>query len=247
MLDGIVAEGSLRAAAVYGFFASNSDGDDIVVYADESRSTELARFCTLRQQRAGRSGSACLALADYIAPLESGVADYLGAFALTAGIGVDALAGRYEAEHDDYNAIMVKALADRLAEAFAERLHQLARIQWGYGKEENLEPAELIKERYRGIRPAAGYPACPDHSEKHTLFDLLAVERETGITLTESCAMVPTAAVSGLYFAHPESRYFSVGRVGRDQVQDYARRKQQPRQTVERWLSPYLAYDPETD
>jgi 5-methyltetrahydrofolate--homocysteine methyltransferase len=183
-------------------------------------------------------------LADFIAPVESGLADHIGAFAVTAGIGADDLARSFEEKGDDYNAILVKALADRLAEAFAECLHQRARREWGFGRDENLSNEELIAEKYRGIRPAHGYPACPDHSEKRTLFALLDAPSEE-ITLTDSCAMMPAASVSGLYFAHPESRYFTVGRVDRDQVESYARRKGMDLEEVERWLSPNLGYDPE--
>src|SRR6516225_7288505 len=184
------------------------------------------------------------ALADFIAPKESGRADYLGAFAVTAGICQESLVARFEKSHDDYNAIMAKALADRLAEALAELTHKKAREAWGYGEDERLSPEDLIHERYRGIRPAPGYPACPDHTEKQLLFDLLQAEQSTGIRLTESFAMHPAASVSGLYFAHPESRYFAVGKIGRDQVEDYHLRKGMELQVVERWLGPYLNYDP---
>jgi 5-methyltetrahydrofolate--homocysteine methyltransferase len=187
----------------------------------------------------------CLALADFIAPKEAGVADYLGAFAVTTGHGLEELVARFKRAHDDYNAIMATALADRLAEAFAELLHQRARADWGYGRDENLSHEDLIRERYRGIRPAAGYPACPDHTEKERLFDLLQAEQHAGISLTESYAMLPASSVSGLYFAHPESRYFGVGRIERDQVVDYARRKGMDVKSVERWLLPNLNYDPE--
>jgi 5-methyltetrahydrofolate--homocysteine methyltransferase len=182
-------------------------------------------------------------LADFVAPIGSGRADYLGAFAVTAGIGADELARRYEKEHDDYNAILVKALADRCAEALAEMLHKRSRAEWGYGESGDLSNEDLIRERYVGIRPAFGYPACPDHSEKWKLFDLLDAT-SIGMHLTESCAMSPAASVSGIYFAHPESRYFSVGRVDRDQVEDYSKRKKMPLREVERWLGPNLAYDP---
>ena len=184
-----------------------------------------------------------LSLADFIAPIESGFTDYIGAFAATAGLGADALSRSFEQEHDDYHAIVVKALADRLAEASAEWLHQRARRDWGYGINEQLTQADLLSERYRGIRPAFGYPACPDHSEKQRLFDLLGAER-TGMALTESFAMTPAASVSGMFFAHEAARYFSVGRLGRDQVEDYARRKRAARADVERWLLPNLGYEP---
>jgi 5-methyltetrahydrofolate--homocysteine methyltransferase len=199
----------------------------------------------LRQQEDIGDGKPNRSLADFIAPVESGITDYLGAFAVTAGIGADALVQHYEADHDDYHAIMVKALADRLAEAFAEYLHARARKDWGYGTAERLSNDDLIHATYRGIRPAFGYPACPDHSEKTKLFALLAAER-TGIALTESCAMTPAAAVSGLYFANPRAKYFNVGRIGRDQVEDYARRKGMPVAEVEKWLASNLAYEPDS-
>ncbi|NIL99479.1 MAG: methionine synthase, partial [Acidobacteria bacterium] len=241
MLDRIVAESTLTAHGVYGFFPAASVGDDIRLYVDDDRSRELVRFHTLRQQTE-RKDRPRLALADYVAPAEAGVPDWIGAFAVTAGLGADELASRYEADHDDYNAIMVKALADRLAEAFAEMLHERARREWGY--ESSAEPSieELIRERYRGIRPAPGYPACPDHTEKRTLWRLLDVEASTGVRLTESCAMWPAASVSGLYFSHPESRYFAVGKIGRDQVEAYAERKGLEVAEVERWLGPNLGY-----
>jgi 5-methyltetrahydrofolate--homocysteine methyltransferase len=199
---------------------------------------------TLRQQMAKPPGRPNLALADYVAPAERGVPDHVGAFAVTAGHGLEALVQEFESRHDDYSAILAKALADRLAEAFAERLHERVRREfWGYARDEALENTELIRETYQGIRPAPGYPACPDHTEKRTLFDLLQVERSAGIALTESCAMTPAAAVSGYYFWHPKARYFGVGRIGRDQVEDYARRKGMPLEDVERWLSPNLAYE----
>jgi len=204
----------------------------------------LTTFHTLRQQLEKPKGDANYALADFIAPKSTGLPDYVGGFAVTAGIGVDALCERFEKDHDDYNSIMVKALADRLAEAFAEWLHREARKEWGFGKEETLSNEDLIKERYRGIRPAPGYPACPDHTEKGLLFDLLDAEKSTGIQLTETFAMFPAASVSGLYFAHPQAKYFSVGKIDQDQVKDYATRKQMEVPTVERWLSPNLFYDP---
>jgi 5-methyltetrahydrofolate--homocysteine methyltransferase len=221
------------ARGVFGLWPASSDGDDIVVHHD-NRPT---RFCFLRQQSAYGDSRPNRCLADYVAPVGAG--DHVGAFAVTAGLGLDELVARFEAEHDDYRAIMAKALADRLAEAFAESLHELARREW-YETGEKLSNEQLIHERYRGIRPAFGYPACPDHSEKRKLFDLLGAE-EIGITLTESCAMVPGASVSGIYLGHPQARYFSVGRVGRDQVEDYARRKELPLDEVERWLRPNLS------
>jgi 5-methyltetrahydrofolate--homocysteine methyltransferase len=245
LLQRIVNERLLQAHAVYGFFPANSDGDDIVVFTDESRSHERCRFPMLRQQweREGQTSFRCLA--DYLAPVESGLRDYLGAFAVTAGAGTDELVKRFEADHDDYNSIMTKALADRLAEAFAELLHQRARRDWGYGKNEKLTHEQLIAEEYQGIRPAAGYPSCPDHTEKATLWELLDVEKAASISLTESFAMLPAAAVSGLYFAHPQATYFAVDLVTRDQVENYAARKHLPRSEVERWLAPNLGYDVE--
>ena len=240
LLKEILDSRLLTARAVYGLFPANSVGDDIEVYKDESRSEVLATFHALRQQLEKTEGDANYALADFIAPKSTGLPDYLGGFAVTTGIGLDALCGRFEKDHDDYNAIMAKALADRLAEAFAEWLHREVRKAWGYGKEETLSAEDLIRERYRGIRPAPGYPACPDHTEKRILFDLLEAERHTGIHLTETFAMVPAASVSGLYFAHPQAKYFAVGKIDQDQVKDYAARKQMDVPTVERWLSPNL-------
>ena len=240
LLKEILDNRLLTAKAVYGLFPANSVGDDIEVYKDESRSEILATFHTLRQQHEKPEGDANYALADFITPKSTGLPDYLGGFAVTTGIGLDALCGRFEKDHDDYNAIMAKALADRLAEAFAEWLHREVRKAWGYGKEENLSAEDLIRERYRGIRPAPGYPACPDHTEKRILFDLLEAERHTGIHLTETFAMLPAASVSGLYFAHPQAKYFAVGKIDHDQVKDYAARKRMDVPTVERWLSPNL-------
>jgi 5-methyltetrahydrofolate--homocysteine methyltransferase len=244
LLGQIIAERWLRARGVYGFWPAASEGDDILVYGDEARQRELARFHTLRQQWQRKGQETFYSLADFIAPQDCGRADYLGAFAVTAGHGSAQLVRRFEAEHDDYNAILVKALADRLAEAFAERLHQIARADWGYGREEQLANENLIEEKYRGIRPAPGYPACPDHTEKWTLFSLLDATRATGISLTESLAMDPPASVCGLYFAHPKARYFAVDRITRDQVEDYARRKGMTIQEVERWQAPNLGYEP---
>ncbi|MBW3600857.1 MAG: cobalamin-dependent protein, partial [Planctomycetes bacterium] len=245
LLEEIVRGRLLTAKAVYGFWPAAAVGDDIALYTDESRSAEIARLHTLRQQWERQGQRDFRALADYVAPVESGRQDYIGAFLVTTGLGADELTGRYEAQHDDYNSIMVKALADRLAEAFAELLHRRARKEWGYGRTEQLTNEELIAERYRGIRPAPGYPAQPDHTEKRTLFDLLDGEQATGVTLTESYAMWPAASVCGLYFAHPEARYFAVDRLTRDQVEDYARRKGEPLPVMERWLAPNLGYEPE--
>lgn len=245
LLDLIIEQGSLTAKGVYGIFPANSVGDDIEVYTDESRSKIRTVFHTLRQQAEKRSGVDNIALSDFIAPKASGVKDYLGAFAVTAGIGADELALKYVEALDDYQSIMVKAIADRLAEAFAEYLHKEVRTKyWGYSKDESLDNEGLIGEKYQGIRPAPGYPACPDHTEKRTLFELLDAERAVGIALTESCAMTPGASVSGLYFSHPGSKYFGLGRIELDQVKEYAARKKLPRSEVERWLSPVLNYEP---
>jgi 5-methyltetrahydrofolate--homocysteine methyltransferase len=243
LLQKIVDQKLITARGVYGFWPAHSDGDDIVLYTDESRQTERLRFNMLRQQTQRGQQATFSCLADYVAPRSSGIADYLGGFAVTAGIGADELAAEYEKAHDDYSAIMVKALADRLAEAFAELLHQRARRDWGYESEEP-SPQELIAEKYRGIRPAFGYPACPDHSEKPKLFDLLGAPK-LGITLTENMAMHPGASVSGIYLGHPDARYFTVGRIGRDQIRDYAKRKGMEIAEVEKWLGPNLGYDPE--
>jgi 5-methyltetrahydrofolate--homocysteine methyltransferase len=245
LLDEIAQKRQLKAKGVYGFFSAASVGDDIELYADPSKKTVLMTIHHLRQQSEKPTGQPNLSLADYIAPKESGRQDYIGAFAVTAGIGLDELCKRFDKDHDDYNSIMAKALADRLAEAFAEFLHKRVREEWVYGKNEQLTNDDLIRERYRGIRPAPGYPACPDHTEKKLLFDLLQVEKNAGITLTESFAMLPAAAVSGFYFAHPDAKYFAVGKIGKDQVEDYARRKGMDLRTIERWLSPNLNYEPE--
>ena len=243
LLTRIIDEKLLTARGVYGFWPANTEDDDIVVYKDDSRRDELARLPMLRQQDVIADKRPNRSLADFIAPRESRVPDYIGMFAVTAGIGADELVHGFERDHDDYNAIMVKAIADRLAEAFAEYLHAQARKDFGYGEQENLSPEELAAEKYRGIRPAYGYPACPDHSEKFKLFTVLDAAKQ-GITLTESAAMLPAASVSGLYFSHPEARYFNVGRIGRDQLESYARRKGVSVEEAERWLAPNLAYDP---
>jgi 5-methyltetrahydrofolate--homocysteine methyltransferase len=244
LLQRIIDERLVAAKGIYGFWPANSAGDDIILYTDDTRRQELTRFHMLRQQEAHDDTRPYLSLTDFIAPADSGLADYLGGFAVTAGHGVDELVRRFEQDHDDYSAIMVKALADRLAEAFAEYLHQRVRQEWGYGQSEHLSLEELIAEKYRGIRPALGYPACPDHSEKYTLFTVLDAP-SAGMHLTESAAMVPAATVSGLYFAHPQSRYFSVGRVDRDQVKSYAKRKGLQLSAMEKWLAPNLGYTPE--
>ncbi|MCC7084445.1 MAG: methionine synthase [Pirellulales bacterium] len=244
LLDDIVAKRQLVASGAYGFWPAAAIGDDVALYPDESRQQELTRFHFLRQQWERQGQSTFYSLADFVAPFDSGRRDYLGAFAITAGIGCEELAKQYDAHHDDYNSIMAKSLADRLAEAFAEYLHKQVRSEWGFGSDERLSHDDLIAEKYRGIRPASGYPACPDHTEKRILFDLLNAETVAGVTLTESYAMIPAASVSGLYFAHPDSRYFAVDRITRDQAEDYARRKNVPLAEVERWLSSNLGYDP---
>jgi 5-methyltetrahydrofolate--homocysteine methyltransferase len=219
-------------------------GDDVELYADSSRKHAAERLHFLRQQANREGNEPCRSLADFIAPKETGLADHVGAFAVTSGVGLKELCDGFRAANDDYSAIMAEALADRLAEAFAECLHKQVRDEWGYGLQEKFAPSELIQEKYRGIRPAAGYPACPDHTEKGTLWQLLAVEANTGMQLTESFAMWPGSSVSGLYFAHPESRYFSLGKIDRDQVADYRQRKGMSVEEVERWLGPNLNYDP---
>jgi 5-methyltetrahydrofolate--homocysteine methyltransferase len=245
LLHDIIHHRQLTAQGVYGFWPAASDGDDLVLFRDEGRTQELARLHTLRQQWERRGQDCFRALADYVAPRDSGRHDYLGAFVVTTGLGADELGARFDAAHDDYNAIMAKALADRLAEAFAEYQHQQARIDWGYGQHEHLTPDDLLHERYRGIRPAPGYPAQPDHSEKRTLLDLLQAETNIGVRLTDSYAMLPAASVCGLYFAHPEARYFAVDRITRDQVESYARRKGWTVAEAEHWLAQNLAYEPE--
>jgi 5-methyltetrahydrofolate--homocysteine methyltransferase len=244
LLDKIVADKLLTARGVYGFFPAHGVGDDVELYTDASRSHALERFHFLRQQTLRESGEPSLCLGDFIAPVDSGLRDHVGGFAVTTGIGLKAVCDGFRAAHDDYNAIMAEALADRLAEAFAEYLHKRVRDEWGYGRLEDLSKERLIREEYRGIRPAAGYPACPDHTEKGTLWRLLDTEKNTGMLLTESFAMWPGSSVSGLYFAHPQSRYFSLGKIDRDQVADYAQRKRMTIAEVERWLGPNLNYDP---
>ena len=240
LLGKMVDDKSIRANAVYGFFPAQSDGDDIIVY--DADGNERMRFFTLRQQRERKNDRPALALADFIAPVSSGKMDYLGAFALTAGLELQQMVARFEADNDDYQAILAKALADRFAEAFAEKLHHLARQEWGYAPEESFSVQELIREKYRGIRPAPGYPACPDHSEKRPLFNLLNAEEEAHVVLSDNFAMLPAASVSGLYFAHPQARYFSVGPLGKDQMESYAARKGLSLSDVERWVRPNLAY-----
>jgi 5-methyltetrahydrofolate--homocysteine methyltransferase len=237
----------VRASGVCGLFpAARVNGDDIEIYRDASRRSAAATWHNLRQQNQKPAGNPNLCLADFVAPRESGVPDWIGAFAVTAGLGIERKLAEFERDHDDYSAIMLKSLADRLAEAFAEHLHERVRREyWGYAPDEALDSAALIAEQYRGIRPAPGYPACPDHTEKAALFALLDATRNADIELTESFAMLPAAAVSGFYLSHPQASYFAVGKVGRDQVEDYARRKGMRPEEVERWLAPYLAYEPE--
>ena len=244
LLDRIVEENLIAARGAYGFFPAGAVGDDVELYADGSRSQVVERFHFLRQQSNKEGSEPCRSLSDFIAPSESGLLDHIGAFAVTSGFNLKALCDGFRAQHDDYNAIMAEAIADRLAEAFAECLHKRVRDEWGYGRDEALSIDELIHEKYRGIRPAAGYPACPDHTEKGTLWRLLDVEANTGMLITESYAMWPGSSVSGLYFAHPESRYFSLGKIGRDQVADYAGRKGMTVPEAERWLGQNLNYDP---
>ena len=246
MLKDIIDNKWLTAKAVYGFYPANADGDDIVLYTDDTRTTELARLHHIRQQAEKKRGQKNRCLTDFIAPIETGIADYIGLFAVTAGIGIDEHIERFEADHNDYDSIMIKALADRFAEAFAETLHEMVRKDdWGYASEENLANEELIKEQYQGIRPAAGYPGCPDHTEKGIMWELLKPDETIGLEITESFAMTPTAAVSGTYFSHPEAKYFGVGSIGRDQVEDYAERKGWNIEKAETWLAPNLGYDPE--
>jgi len=246
LLIEMVKDNTLKANAVVGIFPAQRVGsDDVNVYAPGSDEL-LTQFHFLRQQNEKAAGTYNLSLADYIAPEENGKMDYIGGFAVTAGIGLDQLVAQFDADLDDYNSIMAKALADRLAEAFAECLHQKVRKEiWGYAADETLGNEDLIRESYRGIRPAPGYPACPDHTEKRLLFDLLNVEENTGITLTESMAMWPASSVSGFYFAHPQSRYFGLGKIGEDQVANYAERKGLTKADTERWLGPNLNYEPE--
>ncbi|ABF40849.1 methionine synthase (B12-dependent) [Candidatus Koribacter versatilis Ellin345] len=247
LLDRIIEKNSISAHGVYGLFPANAVGDDVELYKDGKRADILTRFHFLRQQSDREGNDPCRSLSDFVAPVETSLPDHIGAFAVTAGIGLKDLTEHFRADHDDYNAIMAEALADRLAEAFAEYLHKQVRIAWGYGREEKLSNDELIHEKYRGIRPAPGYPACPDHTEKGTIWSLLDVEANTGMQITESFAMWPGSSVSGLYFAHPESRYFSLGKIDRDQVADYADRKAMSVAEVERWLGQSLNYTPASE
>jgi 5-methyltetrahydrofolate--homocysteine methyltransferase len=241
LLKQLIAERWLQTRAVVGLFPANSVGDDVELYTDETRTEVAMRIAFLRQQKGKNPGQPHECLADYVAPKTSGVRDYFGAFAVTAGIGIEAHVARFEKAHDDYSSIMLKALADRLAEAAAEHFHERVRREfWGYAGQEGLTNQQLIREEYRGIRPAPGYPACPDHTEKTKLWKLLDVERNAGIKITESYAMYPTAAVSGWYIGHPDSRYFAIGKIDRDQVEDYARRKGISVKEAEKWLAPNL-------
>jgi 5-methyltetrahydrofolate--homocysteine methyltransferase len=244
LLDSIIENNLITARGVYGFFPANAVGDDVELYTDGTRGKVLERFHFLRQQSNREGSEPCRSLSDFIAPKETGLPDHIGAFAVTSGIGLKELCDRFRAENDDYNAIMAEAIADRLAEAFAECLHKRVRDEWGYGCEESLSNEDFIQEKYRGIRPAPGYPACPDHTEKGPLWHLLDVQANTGMLITESFAMWPGSSVSGLYFAHLESRYFSLGKIDRDQVDDYHERKGMSVAEVERWLGPNLNYDP---
>jgi 5-methyltetrahydrofolate--homocysteine methyltransferase len=239
LLDRIVKEKLLTARGAYGFFAANAVGDDI-----ELSDVNETLFC-LRQQSNREGKEPCRSLSDFIAPKETGLRDSIGMFAVTSGIGMKEMSEAFRAKNDDYNAIMAEALADRLAEACAEYLHKHVRKEWGFGRTEELTPEELIREKYRGIRPAPGYPACPDHTEKATIWKLLDVQQNTGIEITESYAMWPGSSISGIYFGHPESRYFSLGKIDRDQAEDYCARKGWSTAELERWLGPNLGYDPE--
>jgi 5-methyltetrahydrofolate--homocysteine methyltransferase len=246
MLEQAIEHGWLRANAVIGLFPANAVGDDIEVYTDETRTEVLTTLCNLRQQGEHRQGVPNRSLGDFVAPKETGLADYVGGFAVTAGLGAQEKIMEFKAELDDYSAILLESVADRLAEAFAERMHERVRKEfWGYARDEDLDNEALIKEQYDGIRPAPGYPACPEHTEKQKLWSLLDVTARTGIELTDGMAMWPGAAVSGWYFSHPQSQYFVVGRVGKDQVEEYAGRKGLTLAEAERWLGSNLAYDPD--
>jgi 5-methyltetrahydrofolate--homocysteine methyltransferase len=243
MLDKLDKSQELKARGIWGIFPANSIDDDILIYLDDERKHELGVLACMRQQMAKARGKENLCLSDFIAPADSKVQDYIGAFCVTSGIGIDKIVEAYEADHDDYNSILVKSLADRLAEAFAEYLHERVRtMHWGYAADEKLGNVELIKEQYKGIRPAPGYPACPDHTQKELLFDLLKVEESIGVSLTEHLAMSPAASVSGWYFAHPESKYFGVGKISKDQVESLAQRKGLSINEMEKWLNPNLNY-----
>ena len=242
MLDQWLSSQQVKASAVFGFWPAQSDGDDVIVFEDETRQTERTRLHHLRQQTDKPNGKPNLCLSDFVAPTDV-AADYIGGFVVTAGLGLDTLVAEFEDANDDYNAILAKALADRLAEAAAEYLHQQdRRVHWGYAPDEALDQTDLIKERYQGIRPAPGYPACPDHTEKRTLFDLLAAENAIGVHLTENFAMTPAASVSGFYFSHPQSHYFQLGRIDKDQVEAYSKERDESVDENEIWLAPVLGY-----
>jgi len=244
MLRDIVENKRLTASAVIGFWPANSTDDDVIVWKDEEREEELMRLHHLRQQTDKPNEQPNYCLSDYVVPVDSGLDDYIGGFVVTTGLGAEKMAGEYEANNDDYNAFLCKALADRLAEAFAEKMHELVRKEyWGYAPDEDLGSEALIKEQYQGIRPAPGYPACPDHTEKELLFKLLDATAKAKVELTESFAMSPAASVSGWYFSHPDARYFGLGKIDKDQVQSYAERKGMELETAERWLSPVLVYN----
>jgi 5-methyltetrahydrofolate--homocysteine methyltransferase len=245
VLSRILARREIKANAVYGFYPANATGDDVELYRDDSRQEVVKTFCFLRQQIDKAEGRFDMCLSDFIAPRETQLADYLGVFAVTAGIGLDRLVAEYKKLHDDHSAFIAQALCDRLAEAFTELLHQRAREDWGFGVDESLSNDDLIREKYRGIRPAPGYPACPDLSEQAPLFEMLDAERRARITLTESFAKMPASSVAGFYMAHPQSSYFAVGKIGRDQMEDYCARKGVELRTIERILSPNLNYDPD--
>jgi 5-methyltetrahydrofolate--homocysteine methyltransferase len=245
LLDRIVEEKLLKARGVYGLFPASAIGEDVELYTDDTRTEVLEKLHFLRQQANREGTEPCRSLVDFIAPKETGLRDSIGAFAVTTGLGLRELSDSFKVKHDDYSAIMAEALADRLAEAFAEYLHKKVREDWGYGRTEDLTTAQIIGEKYRGIRPAPGYPACPDHTEKAAIWRLLDVQANTGIEITESFAMWPGSSVSGFYFAHPQSRFFALGKIERDQVVDYQKRKGWQLAEVERWLGPNLNYDPE--
>jgi len=248
MLDQIIEEKWLRAKGVIRFFPANSVGDDIELYTDDDRKEVLETLHTLRQQNKKAKDRPNFALSDFVAPKDSGVKDYIGGFAVTTGLGIEPYVEKFEKDNDMYNSILLKALADRFAETLAERMHERVRKEfWGYAADEDLTPEELIAEKYQGIRPAPGYPACPDHTEKGPLFDLLDAPNQADTELTESFAMYPASSVSGLYFSHPESRYFALGNIAKDQVEDYAKRKGIDLAKMEKWLAPNLNYDPEQE
>jgi 5-methyltetrahydrofolate--homocysteine methyltransferase len=246
MLDDVINNGKLTGKAVFGLFPAHRENDDMVLFTDDTRTTQLERFHQLRQQSKKPAGQFNRCLSDYVADEASGIKDYVGAFAVSAGFGVEEIVKAFDENHDDYNSIMAKAVADRLAEATAEYLHEKIRKEyWGYAKDENLENDDLIREKYQGIRPAPGYPACPEHTEKGLIWKVLDVEKNIGMELTSSYAMWPGAAVSGFYFAHPEAKYFAVAKLAKDQVEDYAIRKEMTMPQAERWLSANLDYEPE--